>query len=78
MNIGDHDYDVKKNSIIKFLNKNNRVRIVVQLKGREKSRPESSIEFLNKLYDDLSGIAVLEQHPNYSVGNATMIVRFKK
>lgn len=35
----------------KFLVKGNQVRVTLTLKGRQKGRPEQSVDFLNELYE---------------------------
>lgn len=40
VNISDHDFDTKLNNIRKFLERGDKVKIMVRLKGREREAPE--------------------------------------
>lgn len=53
VNIDIHDLETKANMARKFLNKNNKLTVIVTMKGRERSRPESAKELLNTFADKL-------------------------
>ena len=48
-----HDYDFKKNHIIRFLEQGNRVKCGVFFRGREMTHPELGYELLARLCQDL-------------------------
>jgi translation initiation factor IF-3 len=53
VNIDIHDLETKANAARKFLDKNNKLTVIVTMKGRERSRPESAKEVLNTFADKL-------------------------
>lgn len=63
-NIADHDLAIKIHKIEKFLLDNHQVRIRLQLMGREKSRPESGVEWLNNLVKHFDKIAKPNKAPS--------------
>lgn len=70
INISDHDLATKVNKIDKFLQRGDKVKISVRLKGRERENPERAFELLEKIgssvdckYNRIPGpvaIAILE------------------
>ncbi len=48
-NISDHDLATKLNAIERFLEKGNKVKISVRLKGRERETPERAHAIINKV-----------------------------
>ena len=59
----DHDFNFKKNHIIKFLKANNRVKCSVMFKGREISDVNSGKIVLLKIADEVSGFGAAESMP---------------
>jgi translation initiation factor IF-3 len=55
--ISDHDLDVKREQAVKFLNRGDKVKIELQLKGRENARPEIATEtiahFISKIHEQV-------------------------
>lgn len=49
INIQEHDLTIKLKQAKKWLESKEQVRISVQLKGREKGRPEKALEMLNRI-----------------------------
>lgn len=54
VNISEHDFETKLNKIRKFLDKGDKVKICVRLKGRERETPERAQDILRRIID--SGI----------------------
>ncbi len=52
-NIDDHDYDFKKNHAVRFLKEGNRVKAIVQFRGREIAHSELGKRVLERLAADL-------------------------
>lgn len=52
-NIDEHDYDFKKNHAIRFLKEGNRVKAIVQFRGREIAHSELGKRVLERLAADL-------------------------
>ncbi|MBM3810614.1 MAG: translation initiation factor IF-3 [Acidimicrobiia bacterium] len=55
-NTDDHDYEFKKNHAIRFLKEGNRVKAVVQFRGREIAHVDLGANLLRRFVDDLAGI----------------------
>ncbi|MEZ5351792.1 MAG: translation initiation factor IF-3 [Bryobacteraceae bacterium] len=59
-NTDDHDYDFKKNHAIRFLKEGNRVKAVVQFRGREIAHVDLGAKLLHRFAQDLTGIGAVE------------------
>ena len=55
-NTDDHDYDFKKNHAIRFLSEGNRVKAVVQFRGREIAHTDLGRKLLLRFAEDLYGL----------------------
>ena len=55
-NTDDHDYDFKKNHAIRFLKEGNRVKAMVQFRGREIAHSELGKRLLERLAADLTDV----------------------
>jgi len=51
--ISKHDFDFRLAQAKKFLEKGNKLKIEVTLKGRERQHPGKAVEIINKFIDDL-------------------------
>src|SRR6201984_2905099 len=58
-NTDDHDYEFKKNHIIRFLKDGNRVKAVVQFRGREIAHVDLGKKLLLKFAEDLNGVGAI-------------------
>jgi translation initiation factor IF-3 len=59
-NTDDHDYEFKKNHAIRFLKEGNRVKAVVQFRGREIAHVDLGAKLLKRFAADLEGIGQVE------------------
>lgn len=59
--IGDHDMMTRVKAGQKFLDKNNKVKIELRLRGREKAHPEIARDVINKYIELLDREIVIEQ-----------------
>jgi translation initiation factor IF-3 len=75
-NIGDNDLKVKLKQVESFLSKKDQVRITVQLRGREKSRPQSGLDFINKIIEQLEHIGKPQTMP--TTVNLSVVLNPKK
>jgi translation initiation factor IF-3 len=55
-NTDDHDYDFKKNHAVRFLKEGNRVKAMVQFRGREIAHTELGKRLLERLAADLADL----------------------
>jgi translation initiation factor IF-3 len=73
-NTDDHDYEFKKNHAIRFLKDGNRVKAVVQFRGREIAHVDLGKKLLLRFADDLAGVGMIEGQPRLEGRNAHVII----
>ena len=73
-NTDDHDYDFKKNHAIRFLKDGNRVKAVVQFRGREIAHVDLGKKLLLRFAEDLNGVGAIEGQPRLEGRNAHVII----
>jgi translation initiation factor IF-3 len=73
-NTDDHDYDFKKNHAIRFLKEGNRVKAVVQFRGREIAHVDLGKKLLLRFAEDLIGVGSIEGQPRLEGRNAHVII----
>jgi translation initiation factor IF-3 len=72
--IAQNDYDTKKGHVRRFLTGRDRVKVTIMFRGREVTHPERGMALLDRLADELSDIAVVEQAPVQDGRNMTMML----
>jgi len=72
--IAQNDYDTKKSHVTRFLLGKDKVKITIMFRGREVTHPERGTALLDRLADELSEIAVIEQSPAQDGRNMTMLL----
>ncbi len=73
-NTDDHDYDFKKNHAIRFLQEGNRVKAIVQFRGREIAHTDLGKKLLIRFAGDLAEYGVAESQPRLEGRNAHVMV----
>jgi translation initiation factor IF-3 len=73
-NTDDHDYDFKKNHAIRFLQEGNRVKAVVQFRGREIAHTDLGRKLLMRFSADLAQYGAAEGMPRQEGRNAHVII----
>lgn len=73
-NTDDHDYDFKKNHAMRFLTEGNRVKAVVQFRGREIAHVDLGKKLLLRFAGDLAQIGAIEGQPKLEGRNAHVII----
>ena len=73
-NTDDHDYDFKKNHALRFLKEGNRVKAVVQFRGREIAHVDLGKNLLLRFAADLTGVGTVEGQPKLEGRNAHIIL----
>ena len=61
--IEKHDYEFKLNNARKFLEHGDKVRFILQFRGREMAHRDLGHTLMNRMIEDLSDIASVEQSP---------------
>ena len=72
------DYNVKMRNLVRFVNGGDRVKISLRFRGREITHPELGRKLLKRVEEDLSEIAVVEQHPRMEGRQMVMMMAPKK
>src|SRR6266478_2515296 len=73
-NTDDHDYDFKRNHAIRFLQEGNRVKAVVQFRGREIAHTDLGKKLLLRFAADLAQYGTPEAQPRLEGRNAHIMV----
>jgi translation initiation factor IF-3 len=73
-NTDDHDYDFKKNHAIRFLQEGNRVKAVVQFRGREIAHSDLGKKLLMRFAADLTAYGTVESQPRMEGRNAHILI----
>src|SRR5437763_15823904 len=73
-NTDDHDYEFKKNHAIRFLQEGNRVKAVVQFRGREIAHTDLGKKLLSRFAEDLSSYGSIEAAPRMEGRNAHILI----
>src|SRR5437764_4152415 len=73
-NTDDHDYDFKKKNAIRFLQEGNRVKAVVQFRGREIAHADLGKKLLLRLSADLGPFGLVEGQPRLEGRNAHVLI----
>jgi translation initiation factor IF-3 len=72
--IADHDYETKKGHVERFLLGRNKVKVTIMFRGREQAHPERGRALLQRLFEDLDGLATIEQEPLQEGRNMSMLL----
>jgi translation initiation factor IF-3 len=72
--IDEHDYEFKKNHIIRFLKEENKVKATVMFRGREVTHSEIGSQILKRLQEEIGDLASVEKYPKLEGYTMTMIL----
>ena len=72
--IATHDYETKKGHVERFLKQQDKVKVTIMFRGREATHPERGRMLLDRLFQDVSEIAVVEQEPLQEGRNMHMLL----
>jgi len=72
--IADHDYNTKKGHVERFLRHGDKVKVTIMFRGREQAHPERGRALLSRLFEDLDGLAAIEQQPLQEGRNMHMLL----
>ena len=72
--IAQHDYETKRGHVERFLRGGSKVKVTIMFRGREQAHPERGRTLLDRLYNDISDLAVIEQQPLQEGRNMSMLL----
>jgi translation initiation factor IF-3 len=72
INVGDADRARQIDKAKEFLVKKNQVKVMLQLRGREKSRPQLGVDFLNEVLEELAPYGAAANPPRPDNLSATL------
>jgi translation initiation factor IF-3 len=72
--IDRHDYETKKGHVVRFLNAGARVKVTIMFRGREMAHTELGKRILDRLVEDLDGLATVEQPSKLDGRNMVMVL----
>ncbi|GAB4244908.1 MAG: translation initiation factor IF-3 [Thermoleophilia bacterium] len=76
--IDDHDFEVKKGHVERFLRKGDKVKLTIMFRGRELVHPHLGERLLRRMAEDLAELGDVESQPNLDGRNMVMMLAPKK
>ncbi len=73
INVDDHDYETKKNHVLRFLAEGDKVKATIFFRGREMTRQSLGRGILDRLIKDLGDNAIVEFRPRQE-GNTLHLI----
>ena len=70
INVDDHDYETKKNHVLRFLDEGDKVKATIFFRGREMTRQGLGREILERLIKDVEHKGMVEFRPQQQQGGA--------
>ena len=74
----DGDYQVKLRNLLRFFEEGDKAKITLRFRGREMAHQELGRQLLQRLEDDLKGVAVVEQYPRLEGRQMVMVMSPRK
>jgi translation initiation factor IF-3 len=78
INVDDHDYDTKKNHVLRFLDEGDKVKATIFFRGREMTRQSLGREILERLIKDVGDHGIVEFRPRQEGNTLHLILAPKK
>jgi translation initiation factor IF-3 len=75
---GAHDFEVKRNQIMHFLEEGNKVKATIMFRGREMAHRNLGWDMIDRLIKDLGELVLVEVRPRQEGPNLTAILAPKK
>ncbi len=72
--IGPGDFDTKTRQVAKFLNEGHKVKITIMFRGREVFHPEHGKRILDRIAEQMEGLAKVEAEPKLDNRNMIMVL----
>jgi translation initiation factor IF-3 len=74
LKIDKHDYETKKGHALRFLGAGDKVKAMIQFRGREQQRPEMGIRLLQRFAEDVAEVGSIESTPRIDGRNMVMVI----
>jgi translation initiation factor IF-3 len=74
LKIDTHDYATKVKHAVTFLKGGDKVKAMIQFRGREQSRPEAGVRLLQKFAEEVAEYGTVEHSPTVDGRNMTMVL----
>ena len=78
INVDDHDYETKKNHVLRFLDEGDKVKATIFFRGREMTRQGLGREILERLIKDVEHKGMVEFRPRQEGNTLHLILAPKK
>ncbi len=78
INVDDHDYDTKKNHVLRFLEEGDKVKATIFFRGREMTRQMLGVKILERLIADVGEHGIVEFRPRQEGNTLHLILAPKK
>jgi translation initiation factor IF-3 len=78
INVDDHDYETKKNHVLRFLDEGDKVKATIFFRGREMTRTNLGRQILERLIKDVEEKAIVEFRPRQEGNTLHAILAPKK
>jgi translation initiation factor IF-3 len=72
--IGEHDFDITRRKTQEFLEDNDKVKVTIRFRGRERERPDYGRELMTRLAEEVADYGTVEQAPKIEGGSMTMVL----
>ena len=72
--IDDHDYEVKKRAMIRFLEEGDKVKVTLRFRGREMAHQDLGLKVLDRIRTELAELTKVEQHPRLENRQMIMVL----
>lgn len=74
LKIDDHDYKTKVGHARRFLEAGDKVKAMIQFRGREQQRPEMGVRLLQRFSQDVADLGAVESSPRQDGRHMVMVV----
>ncbi len=78
INVDEHDYETKKNHVLRFLEEGDKVKATIFFRGREMTRQSLGREILERLINDVADKGMVEFRPRQEGNTLHLILAPKK
>jgi len=78
INVDDHDYETKKNHVLRFLGEGDKVKATIFFRGREMTRTSLGRQILERLIKDVESESIVEFRPRQEGNTLHAILAPKK